>query len=833
MSRELENILTEHAGIAAEYIDSLKRVPANKEHSLEDEMQLLNERCTAYMSEADIYRVNDAFLFGHYYHHFENKKPEKVLRADGSEYMSHPVAVATILADGRCDADTIVAALLHDAFEDTHLSDDMDRARTTIRDRYGENVLSAVATVTEVTGPDQETLNDETVAKIFSALERDPRGILIKLADRLHNMRTIDHLKLRTKKDEIALQTLRIYVPLAWHLGLTEWSEELYERSIGVLAPDVIQEARSLQGRLHNPQRAELTAQMLNSPDALRGLLENPEDPSSLTVDIIAPSLYQFIESTGSKFRVVTSEEIQRIAIPLRITCRDAKDFQKIIDYFVRMGFVNPDQIRSIREGISTFTLTFSQVSYQVSLHSWDGFDYMNASLIDLYRAEPTLREEGDPGKLQFAHDHYMQMRAYAQEKLDKPRQRLAQLTAMGSEGIPVRMNVGTWLRVITNELQALIPYIAVKTPTGETRVCLEGSTVLDFAFSLSTDIGIRALSAQVNSVAVPLDTKMKEGDVVEINGSNRWEVSVDRLRMVSDPRYRDSIRKRLRRLLNIYDKWQGIGLHRFRRERSYTIGEARAELQETGIVADTDVTLQSFSEIVESIRRDGENEGEKELLSLYGEKFDGLPPVVDLERGWRFMGKDFHSRYRDFRTFLIDCGLGSVTKEQKSAYLDRVREYERDLPFHTYDVPDHKGVLAIILGVARIGANIVDIRFNTNLPGLRTGYGQLYLSYEIAGGFEDLFDTTIQQLAKVLSEQAEAQKRAETKAHSFKFSSPPGRQLSPCIQILEGLHYAVSSIDRDGDEVTVHLDPVGPDNDFIRTEDLQRVREILATPRE
>ncbi|MGR3493197.1 MAG: HD domain-containing protein, partial [Shimia sp.] len=187
----------------------------------------LIERVRSYNPDTDADLIARAFAFGAEMH-------EGQVRRSGEPYFTHPVAVAGLLADQRLDDATIVTALLHDTIEDTRAS----FAR--VRSEFGAEIAGLVDGVTKLTQlqlTSTETKQAENFRKLFMATSRDIRVVLVKLADRLHNMRTIKHMK-PEKQAQKARETMDIYAPLAGRMGMQAFREELEDLAFQVLNPE-------------------------------------------------------------------------------------------------------------------------------------------------------------------------------------------------------------------------------------------------------------------------------------------------------------------------------------------------------------------------------------------------------------------------------------------------------------------------------------------------------------------------------------------------------------------------------------------------------------------
>ncbi len=187
-------------------------------------------------SDEDIELIKKAFVYG-------AKRHKGQTRHSGEPYFSHPVAVAAILSEMDLDSETIVAAILHDVVEDTaHSPDELIKVQEEIKELFGETVLKIVLGVTKISKFKEEISKEDREREYYRnmifGMVRDPRVILVKMADRLHNMRTLFYIPSEEKRKRIARETLEIYAPLAHRLGMGKIKAELEDLSFRYLHPD-------------------------------------------------------------------------------------------------------------------------------------------------------------------------------------------------------------------------------------------------------------------------------------------------------------------------------------------------------------------------------------------------------------------------------------------------------------------------------------------------------------------------------------------------------------------------------------------------------------------
>ena len=185
------------------------------------------EQITSYLTSAEKYKVRQALKLS-------EDALSNQLRKSGDPFITHPLEVAKILTSIKLDADSIVAGLLHDTLEDTNLNiEDISK-------NFGNQIVELVDGLTKINKYSLKVKNQkfgENYKKLI-ATTKDLRVILVKLADRLHNMRTIQFIKNENKKTKIALETLEVFAPLAQRLGMKEWQDELEDAAFGVINPD-------------------------------------------------------------------------------------------------------------------------------------------------------------------------------------------------------------------------------------------------------------------------------------------------------------------------------------------------------------------------------------------------------------------------------------------------------------------------------------------------------------------------------------------------------------------------------------------------------------------
>jgi len=670
------------------------------------------------ITDEDSVKIADALYIGYFLH--RNAPVEKKrIRASGEEYMVHPIGVAQILAEeGVDDPKILQAALLHDVLEDTIKVDEPDlvaqiqQRENLIRVFFGEEVLKHVQTDTKVMGGSEA----DTLEKIIFALDKsqDPPGVLLKLADRLHNMRTITALK-PEKQRKNAEETLRVHAPLARLVSMRAWSDELFARSAKVLWPRQTDEALKLRAAFTADDRAKKRMQALGDifthNDLFAGIrLESDELPLS-----------SILRVSGKTARV---KEPSRL--PVRIICESEAQFKHVLDWF---NSYKESPVDLFRAGRTEFAFRLDDAEFNVALYSPDGYLHKQTCLADLCRTSV------------LAADVSGQRRLYIDEKLERPRLFLTQATQKGrlSEYIS---------RLIAEGMQS--PFLKVRTLKGDEIAMPGGATALDFAYEIHTDIGNRAKTAKINGKVRPLGTPLHDGDTVEImHNKNRWTVEVGALDRVAADFTRRHIREALRMVRRLYENINSDVRQQFEKEftkfgfdldklierlasvpRNGRTDALVGEMQDlynriipyiSSKFSSEDrrfgMTANEFVRYARRVRSDAMERGRRLLLDMYQEIYGNLP-ISDLGEAWKDTDK-LLAKYHDFDNFIYECGLSAVDEKVMLGYVGKIQGVEKEnFFFATGPVNDRPGLLNMLTAtMARHGVKIVTIQNIRNSP--------------------------------------------------------------------------------------------------------------------
>ncbi|UJB41034.1 RelA/SpoT family protein [Streptomyces sp. A1-5] len=449
-------------------------------------------------------------------------------RKSGDPYITHPLAVTTILAELGMDPATLMAGLLHDTVEDTEYGLD------TLRRDFGDQVALLVDGVTKLDKVKfGEAAQAETVRKMVVAMAKDPRVLVIKLADRLHNMRTMRYLK-REKQEKKARETLEIYAPLAHRLGMNTIKWELEDLAFAILYPKMYDEIVRLVAE-RAPKRDEYLAIVTDEVQA----------------DLRAARIKATVTGRPKHYYSVYQKMIVR-----------GRDFAEIYDLVGIRVLV--DTVRDCYAALGTIHARWNPVPGRFK-------DYIAMPKFNMYQSLHTtvIGPSGKPVELQIrtfdmhrraeygiaAHWKYKQEAVAGASKVrtDAPK---GSGKGVGQDTV----NDMAWLRQLLDwqketedpgEFLESLRFdlsrneVFVFTPKGDVIALPAGATPVDFAYAVHTEVGHRTIGARVNGRLVPLESTLDNGDLVEVFTSKAPGAgpSRDWLSFVKSPRARNKIR--------------------------------------------------------------------------------------------------------------------------------------------------------------------------------------------------------------------------------------------------------------------------------------------------
>jgi GTP diphosphokinase / guanosine-3',5'-bis(diphosphate) 3'-diphosphatase len=481
----------------------------------------LLEKVRAYAPDADVELLRRAYVFSA----FEHKGQ---VRHSGEPYLIHPLAVADFLADMKLDAVAIAAGLLHDVVEDTLTT--IER----IEELFGPDVAHVVEGVTKISAipfSSSEQRQAENFRKMLLAMVDDIRVILVKLADRLHNMRTLHHLP-EDRRVKIAQETRDIYAPIANRLGMSKVKNELEELSFRYLEPQAYEALRAL---VDAKRRAT---------EGLIGELKKTITAKLAEADVPVIEIDGRIKRLWSISQKLKRQkiEIEQVYdfIALRIITGDVKDC------YATLGIIH-----------QTWSPVPGRIKDFIAMPRPNGYQSLHTSVIS---------EHGMPFEVQI---RTIEMHRRAEEGIAAHWK-----YKEGRVGDQRDDRYFLWMRQLleyqqdVRDPQEFIQSLKIElypeevytfTPKGLVKALPRGSTAVDFAYAIHTDVGHQCIGARVNGKMVPLRTRLKNGDIVEILTQTGHKPSRDWLTFVGTSRARNKIKH----LIHSEEKTRAVELGR------------------------------------------------------------------------------------------------------------------------------------------------------------------------------------------------------------------------------------------------------------------------------
>ena len=448
---------------------------------------------------------------------FAERAHEGQTRRSGEEFIHHPLGVARICAELHLDEQTIAAALMHDVIEDT------DSDPEELRTEFGADVaqlVEGVTKLTRITFQSREQAEAENYRKMIVAMAQDVRVILIKLADRLHNMRTIEY-QTKQKQAQKARETLEVYAPLAHRLGIHALKWELEDLAFQTLHPRKYAEIKAMVA----DQRADREAQAEKAGEILADELEKADVPADISAR--AKHLYSIYDKMAKRGREFN--EIYDLTA-IRVICERSGE-EGTRDCYAALGLVH--SLWKPMPGRFKDFVAMPKLNRYRSLHTTvigpDGRP------LEIQVRTRDMHEEAEYGVAA----HWVYKRGRAAKADDE------WLTWVKSlmEGQSDEQDPGEYMRSLRTDLFAEEVYVF--TPKGEVKVLPSGATPIDFAYAVHTDVGHRTVGAKVNGRIVPLHYRLRSGDFVEILTSKSGRgPSRDWLALVTSSRARNKIRQ-------------------------------------------------------------------------------------------------------------------------------------------------------------------------------------------------------------------------------------------------------------------------------------------------
>lgn len=465
----------------------------------------LVERVKAYDPDADEAMLNRAYVYTVQKHGTQK-------RASGDPYFSHPVEVAGLMTDLRLDQETIATALLHDTVEDT-LATIED-----IEDKFGPEVARLVDGVTKLSKIEQMPEDEraaENLRKFLLAMSEDIRVLLVKLGDRLHNMRTLHHIKKPEKRQRIARETMDIYAPLAERVGMYEYMREMQLLAFEQLEPDAY--------RLITERLARIRGEDGGQVDAIALEIKHALAESGLRVEVMGREKHPYSIWRKMAERHVSFEQVTDI-MAFRVLCEDEADCYRAL------GVLH-----------TTWQMIPGRFKDYISTPKSNGYRSLHTSLIyrGSMRVEVQLRTRDMHRRNEFGLAAH-----WAYKQADRPDGEVGWLRDL-IEIVDASHDAEELLE--HTKLAIYQDRIFAFTPKGGLFQLPKGATPVDFAFAVHTDLGVQAVGAKINGRHMPLRTPLGNGDVVEIIRSPNSEPQLAWLSFVVTGKARASIRRAVR----------------------------------------------------------------------------------------------------------------------------------------------------------------------------------------------------------------------------------------------------------------------------------------------
>ena len=474
----------------------------------------------SYLPAKDIKRIREAYRLSDQAHLGQ-------FRSSGDAYITHPIAVAQICAGWRLDADVLMAALLHDVLEDTGVT------KLELNERFGPAVAEMVdglSKLDKIEFGNREQAQAESFRKMLLAMARDVRVILVKLADRLHNMRTLDAVS-RHRQLRIAGETAEIYAPIANRLGLNSLYREMQDLSF----------------RYQHPMRYEALFKAVQNAGKMR------RDALGRVTDTVGKALAKMGVTAEISSREKSLYSIYRKMADKKIS------FSEVTDLFgIRLIVPDlPQCYLALGALHNTFKPNTSRFKDFIAIPKANGYQSLHTTVVGPHGG-------GIEFQIRTSEMHHLAEAGVAAHWLYKTDGETAsdvQIKTLDwlKSLLDIQQQTGDSLEFIDHVKVDLYPdAVYVFTPKGQIRGLPRGATVIDFAYSVHTDVGNQCVAARINGELVPLRSELNHGDVVEVISDVNARPSPSWLTFARTGKARSEIRYFLRRMK--YDESVALG---------------------------------------------------------------------------------------------------------------------------------------------------------------------------------------------------------------------------------------------------------------------------------
>ena len=453
--------------------------------------------------------VYDAYNFGKAAHKGQKRK-------SGEPYFIHCVAVATILADWGMDKNMVISGLLHDTIEDTNISKD------DIINRYGEDVLYLVESVTNLSGIKFNSRNHkkaENFMKMFISFANDIRAIIIKLADRLHNLRTISYLT-KIKQRRLALESKEIFAPLAHRIGMNNIKMEMEDIIFSVLEPSNYKKIKNLVKANEKERKNYINTFIEPLDDELKII--------NVEYEILGRAKHFYSIHNKMKLKNITFSEIfDQFAIRIIV--------DKVKDCYLVLGLIH-----------QKYTPLQDRFKDYIAMPKSNGYQSIHTTVFGkegkMVEVQIRTKEMNQIAEIGVAAHWIYKDKSDQIERKEKILQKFAWIRDMIDELSNENKNPQEFMDMLKTDL--FHDEIFVFTPNGDVVQLVENATPIDFAFEIHSEVGLKCSGAKINGHIVPLNTELKNGDSVEIMTSDNKHPSYAWLKVVKMPKSKNHIKR-------------------------------------------------------------------------------------------------------------------------------------------------------------------------------------------------------------------------------------------------------------------------------------------------
>ena len=492
-------------------IENIKSIIGYSSNSLPKDFSKLLDSLKSHQSydQSILDLVYDAYNFGKKAHHGQKRK-------SGEPYFNHCVAVATILADWGMDQNMVIGGLLHDTIEDTEVTKD------DISTRYGDDVLHLVESVTNLSGIKFNSRNHkkaENFMKMFISFANDIRAIIIKLADRLHNLRTISYLT-KLKQRRLALESKEIFAPLAHRIGMNNVKMEMEDIIFSILERPNYKSIKNLV-KANEKERK-------NYIDSFIEPLNNELKSFDIKFEILGRAKHFYSIYNKMRLKNITFSEIfDQFAIRIIV--------EKVKDCYMVLGMIH-QKYTPLQDRFKDYIAMPKSNGYQ-SIHTT--VFGKEGKMVEVQIRTKEMNQIAEIGVA--AHWIYKDKSEQIQRK-EKILEKFAWIRDMIDELGNENKNPQEFMDMLKTDL--FHDEIFVFTPSGDVVQLVENATPIDFAFQIHSEVGLKCSGAKINGHIVPLNTELKNGDSVEIMTTENKRPSYAWLKIVKMPKSKNHIKR-------------------------------------------------------------------------------------------------------------------------------------------------------------------------------------------------------------------------------------------------------------------------------------------------